>query len=55
MTAVDVCTISKRQVGQDHAHWPRMAGRACDDARRADDPAPAMPAVPAMKDLRFTL
>ena len=56
MTAVGVCTTSKRQVGQDHVQWPSMAGRASDAACRADHvPAPAMPAVSSMKDLRFTL
>jgi hypothetical protein len=56
MTAVDVCTISKWQVGQGQVHWRRSAGRACDDAGHADHgPALAMPAVPAIKDLRFTL
>jgi len=56
MTAVGVCRISKAQVGQDQVQWRSRAGRACDDAGRADHgPAPAKPAVPAMKDLRFTL
>jgi len=56
MTAVDVCTISKWQVGQGQVHWRRRAGRACDDAGHADQaPALAIPAVPAIKDLRFTL